>query len=52
MPRPVTAVACESIVSRAGVRTALPNRSEITSALAEPTARVRASRGTETTVSA
>ena len=43
-------LACASIVSRAGVRTALPKRSATTSTAAGHSARAAANRGTETTV--
>lgn len=51
-PRPVTAVACESSVSLAGERTALPTRSAMTSAAAAHSTPTTPSSGTETTVTA
>ncbi len=49
-PRPMLTLACASIVSRAGERTALPNRSVTTRADAGATAWATAISGTETIV--
>ena len=46
----MSTLACASIVSRAGVRTALPNRSVIVSTAAGHSVHATAIRGTETIV--
>jgi hypothetical protein len=51
-PRPVAAVACESNVSLAGLRTVLPTRSAITSTPATHRVAATPSSGTVITVSA